>query len=89
MGFSRLGRIVFLVLGTVLFGAAGFKILPGGENWTFLDSLYMAVITLSSVGFREVHALTEAPNLDHSHHFLRDWNCAVCFHSGNAIVSQF
>lgn len=30
------------------------------EGWNFVDSLYMVVITLSTVGFGEVHPLTEA-----------------------------
>ncbi|MDP6455964.1 MAG: NAD-binding protein [Candidatus Marinimicrobia bacterium] len=58
MGFSKLGRIVILVLGTVLLGAAGFKVL-GGKEWSLLDALYMAVITLSTVGFEEVHTLSD------------------------------
>ncbi len=29
------------------------------EHWSFLDSLYMTVITIASVGFMEVHPLTE------------------------------
>ncbi len=30
------------------------------EGWTFLEALYMVVISLSTVGFREVRALSEA-----------------------------
>ena len=33
-------------------GTAGYMIL---EKWNFLDSLYMTVITLTTVGFSEVH----------------------------------
>ncbi len=38
-----------------LFGAIGFTII---EGWGFLESSYMTVITLSSVGFQEVNPLT-------------------------------
>ena len=31
-------------------GVAGFKIL-GGPRWSVLDSIYMTVITLSTVGY--------------------------------------
>jgi len=40
-----------------LLGALGYMILQG---WNLLDALYMAVITLTTTGFREVHALTPA-----------------------------
>src|SRR5664279_4832445 len=40
-----------------LVGALGYMILQG---WNLLDALYMAVITLTTTGFREVHPLTPA-----------------------------
>jgi voltage-gated potassium channel len=44
----------------LLIGVTGFKIL-GGEDWSLLDSLYMTVITLSTVGYEEVSDLNSNP----------------------------
>ncbi|MFI5134577.1 MAG: potassium channel family protein, partial [Chitinophagales bacterium] len=50
---------VALAMGTflliVLFGTIGYMLV---QNFSFLDSLYMTVITISTVGFAEVHDLT-------------------------------
>lgn len=45
---------VLAVCGLALVGALGYMFL---EGWNFLDSLYMAVTTMTTVGFREVHEL--------------------------------
>jgi voltage-gated potassium channel len=39
------------------FGTAGFSIV---EGWGFVDSLFMTVMTLSTVGYGEVHPLTQS-----------------------------
>ena len=44
-----------VVLGATAFGAAGFRIL---EGWSLIDCLYMTVMTLTTVGFGEVHPLS-------------------------------
>ncbi len=43
-----------LLLTLPIIGTAGYMIL---EGWSFIDSLYMSVITLTTVGFREVRPL--------------------------------
>jgi voltage-gated potassium channel len=42
---------------TVLFGTVGYILI---ENFSFLEALYMTVITISTVGFAEVKPLSEA-----------------------------
>lgn len=44
----------------ILIGVVGFKIIGGGE-WSLLDSLYMTVITLSTVGYEEVVDISANP----------------------------
>jgi voltage-gated potassium channel len=47
-----------VVVGAIVIGTAGYIVLD--PNWRFLDALYMTVITLTTVGFREVNDLTDA-----------------------------
>lgn len=48
---------IVVVAGVSFAGALGYVLI---EGWNWLDSLYMAVITLTTTGFREVHTLTPA-----------------------------
>ena len=45
-----------LLLLTLVIGTAGYMII---EGWTFLDAIYMTIITVTTTGFREVHALSD------------------------------
>ena len=45
---------ILILLGILLMGTIGFSYF---EGWNFLDSLWMTVITMSTVGFNEVHPL--------------------------------
>lgn len=47
-----------VVLGAMAIGTAGYMILDPG--WRLLDALYMTVITLTTVGFKEVNTLDDA-----------------------------
>jgi voltage-gated potassium channel len=50
-------RLVFYFLPAVIIvGTIGFKTI---ENWSTIDSLYMTVITIATIGFHEVHPLSE------------------------------
>jgi len=50
--FSLLSLLVVFAAGTL-----GYSVI---EGWSFFDSLYMTVITLATVGFREVAPLSDA-----------------------------
>jgi voltage-gated potassium channel len=56
---KELRRKVILSVGLIAliisFGTSGYMTL---EGWSLLDSLYMTVITIASVGFKEVHDLS-------------------------------
>ncbi|HXI10231.1 MAG TPA: NAD-binding protein [Thermodesulfobacteriota bacterium] len=56
----QIGKIVLIFISIITFGVAGLMLI---EGWTFLDALYMTVITISTVGFHEVHPLTRAGTL--------------------------
>ncbi len=47
---------VILLVGIFITGIAGFMVL---EGYSFIDAVYMTVITISTVGYREVHPLSD------------------------------
>lgn len=51
---------VAILLMLVSAGTAGFMSI---ERWPFLDALYMTIITLGTVGFKEVHDLSDTGKL--------------------------
>ncbi|MBN2511166.1 MAG: NAD-binding protein [Spirochaetales bacterium] len=53
--FVKFILAVFFILLLVLAGTAGYMLI---EGWPVLDSLYMTVITASTVGFKEVYPLS-------------------------------
>lgn len=48
---------IVLIIGVISFGTLGYMAV---EKWNLFDSLYMTITTLTTVGYREVHELTEA-----------------------------
>jgi len=53
----RLLRIAVAILLTIAAGTAGFALV---EHWTLFDSFYMTLITITTVGYQEVHPLSQA-----------------------------
>jgi len=51
----RFLQIIYAIVIVVAIGVIGYKLI---EGWSLLDSLYMTVITLGTVGYREVHPLS-------------------------------
>ena len=46
---------LFLFFALILLGCFGYMLI---ENWRFMDSLYMTIITLATVGYSEVHEVS-------------------------------
>ena len=57
---TRLRAAALLVVVVVLAGVLGYRFI---EAYTWFDALYMTAITLSTVGFQEVHPLSRAGRL--------------------------
>lgn len=55
--FSRLILPIGMLVLTILFGTAGYMVV---ESFSFLEAMYMTVITISTVGFTEVRPLSES-----------------------------
>lgn len=49
--------VILLIITTIIIGVIGYSLI---EKWGFLDSLYMTIETISSVGFGEVQPLSTA-----------------------------
>ena len=54
----NLFRGIMALITVWVIGAVGFKVIEGSD-WTWMDAAYMAVITMSTVGFEEVRPLSE------------------------------
>jgi voltage-gated potassium channel len=48
---------ILVITAVITYGTIGYMVI---EDWTILDSLYMTVITLTTVGYGEVHSLSDS-----------------------------
>jgi len=55
--YAAAARVLAMLLALPILATASFMLV---EGWSFLDALYMSVITLTTVGFQEVHPLSDA-----------------------------
>jgi len=53
---KRVLRIIIILLAVMLVGTAGYMVI---EGWSFLDAVFMTIITLSTIGYGEVHPLSD------------------------------
>lgn len=70
-----------LVLFTVLFGATGFVLV---EGYPLFDAFYMTLITISTVGYQELHPLSHAGRIFNS--FLILFGVSVMFVAVGAVT---
>ncbi|MCF6247339.1 MAG: potassium channel protein [Desulfobacula sp.] len=54
---QQIARAIFISCLIFIIGVAGYMLI---EKWNFLDAFYMTAITLSTVGFMEVHEISPA-----------------------------
>lgn len=54
---ERIIRPILVIAGVISFGTAGYFFV---EEWNLFDSLYMTIITLTTVGYGEIHPLSMA-----------------------------
>lgn len=57
---KRLLQILISLMIIIVLGTITYKYL-GGDDWSVLDAFYMTIITITTVGFREVHSLHAIP----------------------------
>ncbi len=79
--FHEIRLAVLAVVGLIVIGTVGYMAL---EGWTALDAFYMTVITIFTVGFREIHPLSPASQLFTSG--LIVFGVAIAFWAGASML---
>ncbi len=47
---------LYLLIFVLIYGSTGYHLI---EGWSYFDSMYMTVITVSTIGFEEIHSLSD------------------------------
>ena len=58
---KRFASAIIMLLSVIMIGTIGYEMLE--EKYSFIDSFYMTIITISTVGYREVHPLSDIGKL--------------------------
>jgi len=54
--FKNITRGLLMLFGIICVGTAGYMLI---EKWNFMESLYMTVITITTVGYKEIRPLSD------------------------------
>ena len=57
---SKLYLALILTLAVVLFGTIGYRVI---SDYSWIDALYMTIITMATVGFKEVQPLDDTAKI--------------------------
>ena len=77
----RLLQVVYVLILVIIVGVIGYMLL---EDWSFVDALYMTIITISTVGYSEVHSMSTGGRLFSI--FLIIGGVGVMFYTATSIV---
>ena len=78
--FRLLKICILAVLALTVLGTVGFHYI---EHWSWFDSLYMVAITLSTIGYQEVHELSHRGRIFNLGSYRRGRVTDVCDDRGS------
>jgi len=79
--YQRFMRVALLLLLVIIAGTIGYMVI---ERWPLLDAVYMTIITISTVGYNEIHPLSTTGRVFSS--VLIFGGVGVMLYTGGALV---